>query len=117
MIEYDKNKDNAICAVQNGMINCCHGVDSMSQDNTELCHKVYREISEKLGMNAALTIHQMFKGTQVSFPQRFFDSQCVKERVIKEFDGTNIHALAIKYDYSEKSIRRMIKNSISGKKG
>ncbi len=112
MINLDKNKDNVICSVQNDMINCCHEVDSMSQDNTELCHKVYREISEKLGMNAALTIHQMFKGTQVSFPLRFFDSQCVKERVIKEFDGTNITALAIKYDYSEKSIRRMIKESI-----
>ncbi len=54
MKEYDKNKDNVICVVQNDMINCCHEVDSMSQDNTELCHKVYREISEKLGMNAAL---------------------------------------------------------------
>ena len=111
----DKNMDNAICAVPNAMLQYSHEVNEMSQINTNLCHKVYRDISEKLGLEAALTIHQMFKGTQVSFPVRFFDAQCVKEMVLKEYDGTNIQALAIKYDYSEKSIRRMIKNSIQTK--
>ena len=111
----DKNKDNAICTVQNDTIEYSHGVSDMSQVNVNLCHKVYRDISEKLGMEAALTIHQMFKGTQVSFPTRFFDTKCVKEMVVQEYDGTNIQALAVKYDYSEKSIRRMIKDSIQGK--
>lgn len=111
----DKNKDNAICAVRQDMLKYYCEVSGMSQINTNLCHKVYRDISEKLGMEAALTIHQMFKGTQVSFPVRFFDTQCVKEMVLKEYDGTNVQALAIKYDYSEKSIRRMIKNSINRK--
>ena len=36
----------------------------------------------------------MFKGTQVNFPVRFFDTQCVKEMIIKEYDGTNVKTLA-----------------------
>lgn len=64
-----------------------------------------------VGIEAALTIHQMFKGTQVCFPVRFLDNHCVKEMIIKEYDGTNTKKLAIKYDYSEKSIRRIIKES------
>lgn len=111
----DKNKDNDHFSCPTEYAKLYYEVSGMSQINTNLCHKVYRDISEKLGMEAALTIHQMFKGTQVSFPVRFFDTQCVKEMVIKEYDGTNVQALAIKYDYSEKSIRRMIKNSIQGK--
>ena len=87
----------------------------MSQHNINLFHKVYREISEELGIEAALTIHHMFKGTQVCFPVRFLDAQCVKEMILKEYDGTNVAALARKYDYSEKTVRRIIKESIKKK--
>ena len=72
-------------------------------------------IRQKFGIETALTIHQMFKGTQVNFPVRFFDTQCVKEMIIKEYDGTNVKTLAKKYDYSEKSVRRIIKESTKKK--
>lgn len=109
----DKRKDNGICMVRQDMLKYAYEVIGMSQYNINLFHKVYREISEELGIEAALTIHQMFKGTQVCFPVRFLDTQCVKEMIIKEYDGTNIAALARKYDYSEKTVRRIIKESIS----
>ena len=83
----------------------------MCQYNIDMFHKVYKEISEELGIEAALTIHQMYKGTQVSFPTRILDTQIVKEMIAKEYDGTNLKALAKKYDYSEKSVRRMIRES------
>lgn len=66
----------------------------MSQYNIDMFHKVYKEISEELGIEAALTIHQMYKGTQVSFPTRILDTQIVKEMIAKEYDGTNLKALA-----------------------
>ncbi len=40
-------------------------------DDSILLNSVYREISERLGMNAAITIHEMFKGQQISFPILF----------------------------------------------
>lgn len=108
----DKHKDNGICMVRHNMLKSPYEVLEMSQYNINLFHKVYKEISEELGIEATLTIHQMFKGMQVSFPIRFLDTQCVKEMVVKEYDGTNIKMLAKKYDYSEKTIRRIIKESI-----
>ena len=100
--------------VRRNMLESDYEVFGMSQHQYDinLFHKVYREISDELGIEAALVIHQMFKGTQVSFPIRFLDTKCVKEMIVKEYDGTNIKALAKKYDYSEKSIRRIIKGSI-----
>lgn len=77
-----------------------------------LLNSVYREISEQLGMSAAMTIHQMFKGQQISFPTRFFDPATVQQVIIREYDGTNVRKLAIKYNYSEKTIRRIIKEHI-----
>ena len=34
------------------------------------------------------------------------------KKVVKEFDGTNVSELAQKYDYSERTIRRMIRDSV-----
>lgn len=101
--------------VRRNMLESDYEVFGMSQHQYDinLFHKVYREISEELGIEAALTIHQMFKGTQVNFPIRFLDTKCVKEMIVKEYDGTNIKTLAKKYDYSEKHIRRIIKESIN----
>lgn len=105
-------RDNGICSVRQDVLQYSHEVMDMSEYDKNLFHKVYKEISEQLGLEAALTIHQMFKGTQVNFPIRFFDTQCVKEMILKEYDGTNVKMLARKYDYSEKSVRRIIKESV-----
>jgi len=84
----------------------------MAESNSELLNTVYKEISERLGINAAMTIYEMFKGQQISFPTRFFDSTMIHQAIIQEYDGTNIRMLAIKYNYSEKTIRRIIKEHI-----
>ena len=111
----DKHKDNGICMVPESMVQCPKEVMWMSQYDINLFNKVYREISDELGIEAALTIHHMFKGTQVCFPIRFLDKSAVKEMIVKEYDGTNVSALARKYDYSEKTIRRIIKESMKKK--
>lgn len=49
----------------------------MAENDSELLNTVYREISERLGINAAMTIYEMFKGQQISFPTRFFDSAMI----------------------------------------
>ena len=112
----DKYKDNGICIVPKDMIQFIQEVMEVSQQNKNLLNKVYREISEQLGIEAALTIHHMFKGTQICFPVRFLDTQCVKEMIIQEYNGSNITTLAKKYDYSEKTVRRIIKDSTKKKR-
>ena len=82
----------------------------MAENNSELLNEVYKEISERLGMNVAMTIHEMFKGQQISFPSRLFDPTLMHQAIIQEYDGTNVRQLAIKYNYSEKTVRRIIKD-------
>lgn len=111
----DKHKDNDVCMVRQSLLQYSHEVVEMSKYDMELFHKIYREISEELGIEAALTIHQMFKGTQVCFPIRFLDTQCVRGMILKEYDGKNVKMLAKKYDYSEKTIRRILQQSLEKK--
>jgi Mor family transcriptional regulator len=73
---------------------------------------VYKEISEIIGLESTLKLYLRFKGQQVTFPVRLYNPHLIQQNVIKEYDGSNIRELARKYDYSEKTIRRMIRDSL-----
>lgn len=85
----------------------------MAVSDPELLNSVYKEVSEKLGMDTAMEIYRMFKGQQISFPMRFFNPERIQRIIVQEYDGTNIKTLAIKYGYSEKTVRRIIRDSVS----
>ena len=85
----------------------------MAASDLELLNSVYKEISEKMGMDIAMEIYRMYKGQQICFPTRFFNSSRIHQIIIQEYNGTNIRTLAIKYGYSEKTIRRIIKNNVN----
>lgn len=84
----------------------------MAENDPELLNNIYREISEKLGMDTAMEVYRMFKGQQINFPVRFFNPVRIRQLIVQEYDGDNVRTLAIKYNYSEKTIRRIIKERI-----
>ena len=108
----DKYKDNEIIHENQNMVGYCRGVVKMAENDPELLNNVYREISEKLGIDTAMEIYRMFKGQQMSFPIRFFNPAKIHQTIVQEYNGTNIRTLAIKYGYSEKTVRRIIKDSL-----
>ena len=83
----------------------------MAERDGSFLNEVYREISERLGMDATLEIYHLFRGQQVCFPVRLFHPKHIRQRIVQEYDGTNVRALAIKYRYSEKTIRRMLREA------
>lgn len=136
----DKHKDNGILLVPGDVLKCekkennvkisamkhsCFSSNMDSRSNAELeteadnvkqeaelYNSVYKEISEIVGLDATLKIYLRFKGQQISFPVRLYNPNMIQQKVVKEFDGTNIRELAKKYDYSEKTIRRMIRDCV-----
>ena len=77
----------------------------------DLCglNDVYRDIADEIGVENTLAINKMFRGTQVSFPNRLFSKEHIHKAIINEYNGTNIPQLAQKYNYSERSIWRILK--------
>lgn len=108
----DKHKDIEIGLGQTRSVQWLQEVIDVSGNNSELLNAVYKELAEKLGMDIAMNIYQMFKGQQINFPVRFFNTNKIQELIVQEYDGTNVKTLATKYNYSEKSIRRIIKDSV-----
>lgn len=70
---------------------------------------VYREIADEIGIEKTVVIFNLFHGTQVSFPNRLFSKEYTHKSIIKEYNGKNVPLLAQKYNYSERSIWRIIK--------
>ena len=77
----------------------------------DLCglNDVYRDIADEIGVENTLAIYQMFRGTQVSFPNRLFLKEHIHDAIISEYNGNNVAQLAQKYNYSERSIWRILK--------
>lgn len=71
---------------------------------------VYQDIAEEIGIENALTIYKMFRGTQISFPNRLFSKEYIHEAIVNEYNGKNVPQLAQKYNYSERSIWRILKS-------
>lgn len=71
---------------------------------------VYKDIADEIGIENALAIYKLFHGTQVSFPNRLFSKEYTHQAIINEYNGKNIPQLAQKYNYSERSIWRILKN-------
>ena len=108
----DKRKNFGIILGQHNLLKFDIEVMRMAESDPELLNAVYREISEKLGMDTAMEVYQMFKGQQINFPVRFFNPAKIQQIILQEYNGTNIRTLAIKYNYSEKTVRRIIKESV-----
>ena len=108
----DKRKENGVTLVQYEVVEFENKEVDILPKEAELYNTVYKEISEIVGLDATLKIYLRFKGQQVSFPVRLYNPHLIQQNVIKEYDGTNVKELAKKYDYSEKTIRRMIRDSV-----
>lgn len=73
---------------------------------------VYREMAELVGVENAFKIFEHFKGQQRTFPQKIYNMDYVKTYVKKNYDGTNLRMLAKKFNYSERRIRQILKETL-----
>lgn len=83
-------------------------IENLDSDNL---NNVYQEIAATVGIESMMEIYSMYKGQQVSFPTRLFSKEYITRKIVSEYDGNNIKKLAIKYEYSERWIREIIRRN------
>lgn len=71
----------------------------------------YNEIAELLGVEAAVKLHDTFRGQQLTFPVHLFRKDFIARQIIEAYDGSNIKQLATRFGYSEKWIREIVKDN------
>lgn len=78
----------------------------------EYLNGAYSELAAVLGIDTVLKIHAKYRGTQMFFPVELFSREFIISQIINEYDGFNIRELATKYGYTEKWIRKILKDHI-----
>ena len=91
--------------------NYCYGQEmkNLKNDLSGL-NDVYRDIADEIGVENTIAIFNLFRGTQVSFPNRLFSKEYTHKAIVTELNGNNVPDLARKYNYSERSIWRILKS-------
>ena len=82
---------------------------TVTGDELDGLNEIYKEIADELGIETALSIFRMYHGTQVSFPNHLFSKEYIRRAIHREFNGKNARQLAKKYNYSERSVWRILK--------
>ena len=87
----------------------------MSKKNEPVLNGIYETISELIGFDNTSKIYKHFAGSQVNFPTRLFSKEFVLQEAIKSYDGTSasINKIAVKYNYSERTVRKLLKDQIN----
>jgi len=85
-------------------------VEQMNNDLSGL-NEVYKDIADEIGLENTLIIFKLFRGTQISFPNRLFSKEHIHKAIVSEYNGKNVPQLAQKYNYSERSIWRILKSN------
>lgn len=92
------------------------GISLMSIDKNKLkgeyLNSSYSEIANLLGIEAALKLHSQYRGTQIFFPVELFSREFIVKQIVEEYNGYNVKELATKYGYTEKWIRKILKDHI-----
>ena len=86
----------------------------MSKNTEPVLNGVYETMSELIGFDNTVKIYKHFAGSQINFPTKLFSKEFVLQEAIKIYDGTSnsINKIATKYNYSERTVRKLLKNNI-----
>ncbi len=82
----------------------------------EYLNGAYSELAELIGIDNVLKVHSKYRGTSLFFPLEIFSRDFIISQIIEEYDGHNIRSLATKYGYTEKWIRKILKDNIDKNK-
>ena len=94
---------------------CCGVRFSLKLEvENEFLNGIYRDLANLVGEEKARLIYEEYRGQQIIFPVEFYNKQYIYNQIITEYDGTNLMQLATKYCYSERTIRRILKEQKKG---
>lgn len=72
---------------------------------------IYKEIADSAGIETAILMHKNFQGQQIAFPKKLYKTAYIIEEIKEKYDGKNIRKLASEYGYTERWLRKLIKES------
>lgn len=73
---------------------------------------IYKDIAEIIGIEKTILLHDNFQGQQISFPKKLYTKEYIIQQAKNE-DNENLKTTAFKYGYTERHLRRILKETTS----
>lgn len=70
---------------------------------------VYKDATEVVGEDVAKISYKNFWGQQVVFPNKLYLPNLTAQKIGEEYNGKNIKKLALKYGFTERWVRTILK--------
>lgn len=84
---------------------------------TEL-QNLHRSIADVVGVDGLIRLCEHFGGSSIYIPQkRELLRQKIYQMIYREYDGSNIRELAVKYGVSEATVYNVVRDRLATKKG
>lgn len=83
----------------------------VTQIDTDALQEFYLELTDLVGLDSMLAIYEHYRGSQLTIPTHLYDRKKAAKQVADKYDGRNSMALARKYGYSEKWVKKSIKDN------
>lgn len=74
----------------------------------EQLNGIYQSIAEEFGTETALKFFNLYRGLQITFPMTLYSKNYIKRQIINEYTGSNIRELALKYNYTERWLYKIL---------
>lgn len=71
---------------------------------------IYKDIAEIIGIEKTILLHDNFQGQQISFPKKLYTKEYIIQQ-IKNEDNENLKTMSFKYGYTERHLRRILKET------
>lgn len=84
------------------------GGPELSEPDITSWNSIYQELAKTIGVEATLKLYQDYRGLQLNLPVRLVSRESMLEQLKIEYTGENKRELARKYDYSQRTIERML---------
>lgn len=81
----------------------------------EYLNSAYSELANLLGIEAVFKLHSTYRGQQIFYPVELFSKEYIRKQITSEYNGQNAKQLATKYGYTEKWIKKILKDHTNNK--
>lgn len=71
---------------------------------------LYKEISEIIGIEQTEKLYLHFRGQQVLFTQKYYNTEYLRKYLKENYNGSNIGELSRIFGYSERRLRQILKD-------
>jgi Mor family transcriptional regulator len=79
---------------------------------------IYKDIAERIDVETAYSMYKYFNGLQITFPKKFYNMDYIKVQILEKYNqGESIKELSREYQYSERWIRKIVKDVDNCPKG